>query len=351
MNIELEKEERTEVQNENKILLFLNRWKFLILSTLIMIFFSEKMYWYIQGYSLLILVLFYIVGVYIIVRLIEIFKVSNFWPFVLIAITYPLYIEGFFTGIIVADITFITMLSYFIGWHTLLSVILGWYFHRKWLIKKEYKKILLSSIFLGIFWGVWSIVYWTARQIADPDFQDGFKVGQWPVEEFLMLTIVFSVLYMGSHYLLGRKKIWQEEFKASKIEDIIIALIILFFLLIQIISYSYLVVIILGHSAVIVLTLLYYKKRKTSNEKTILQQLAGKVELKGIIIFSIIPILASGVYGLLTHIRPSDEFIDSVIYDGIVAIQVILGFIIYVIALVYTFKRRYHKNEDKANET
>ncbi len=168
----------SEKENQGKIMSFLYRWLFLILCTVIVVFYSEKVYWYIQGYSLFILLLVYIVGVYLLFRLVDFFHITDFWPFLLAAVIYPLYVEGFFTGIVVADITFLVMLSYFIGWHILLSVIMGWYFHRKWLIKREYGKLWLSSIFIGLFWGVWSIIYWTPRQINDPDFQDAFKVGQ-----------------------------------------------------------------------------------------------------------------------------------------------------------------------------
>ncbi|MFO8109919.1 MAG: hypothetical protein R6U17_05290 [Thermoplasmata archaeon] len=328
-------EDNKAVRRKN-FLPFCHRWIFLLSSTIIVVFFSEKMYWYIQGYSLLILILVYVVGVYIIVRAIEFFSVAKFWPFVLVAVLYPLYVEGLFTGIILQDITVFTMLSYFVGWHTLISVMIGWYLHRKWLINKDYFRLGLSSTLIGIFWGFWSIVYWTPRQMG-PEFEDGFRTGQWPVLEFAFLVFFLTLLYIGSHYLLGRKGIWQSEFRPSKIEDGIIFAVILFFLIIQFIALSFLVLILLGHLCIVLLALRAYSRRK--NGPTILKQLEGEVELKGTLVFFFMPLLATMVYWLFTLYRPSDEFIGSVIYDGTVFIQLILGFIFYLVAIFYTLRR------------
>lgn len=326
----------------------ISRWIYIVFLTIIMVFFSEKMYWYIQGYEMLVVILAYLPGIYLFLYFIDTFKIKDFWPMVLAAVIYPLYVEGLFTGIIVSDITFLSMLSYFIGWHLCLSILIGWYFHQKWLINENYRKMVISSILLGCFWGIWSIGYWTERQITAPDFAEGFIVGQWHPIEFLMLAIYVTVLYIISQYIISRKSIQISSFKPGKIEKIIMGLIYIFLLVILFMNFSILALLLFLHLLVIFYPLKKYREKrnreetengvKFDDESTIFNQLQGRISLKGLLILLLIPIFAFIVYYVFSVFRPSDTFIDEFIYDSIVLIQQIFGFIIYIVALVKTFK-------------
>ncbi len=132
---------------------------------------------------------------------------------------------------------------------------------------------------------------------------------------------------------------WQHTFSPSKFEDAIILIILLFFLFLQFLSFSFLIFLLLAHLCIIIFPLLYYSKNNNSDNPTILEQLEGRVEFKAVLIFSIMPFLASGVYWFFTFFRPSDEFIDSFIYDGTVFIQLIAGLVFYIVAIINTLKR------------
>lgn len=322
------------------------RWLLLILSTSVMVFFSEKMYWYIQGYKYLELFIFYIVGVFMLFAVISYFKITDFWPFVLASVIYPLYVEGLFTGIITADTSLFIMLSYFIGWHSFLAVIIGFYFHRKWLKEHNTKLLTVSSALLGVFWGIWSIIYWTAKQKNDVELDDYYQVGQWSISEFAMFAGYISIIYIISHYLLGKLTITR--FHPGRVEKVLMGFIVFLFLALQTLTNGPLVIILVFHFLVVLSVLNVYRTRKiddTSGE-TVLSKLTGSVQFKYTLIFLLMPALAILVYAFFYYNTPSDAFIDSYIYNGIVYTQMLYGFILYSTALIKTFRWKPTANLD-----
>ena len=314
----------------------LKRWAFLILSSIIMVFYSEKMYWYVQGYAYVELSFYYIFGVYMFFWIIQKFRVQSFWPMFVAAVSYPLYVEGLFTGIITLDTSIFVMLSYFIGWHTTLSVILGWYFHHKWLIQRETGKIIASSILIGIFWGAWSVVYWTETQTNDPEMQEMFKLGQWRIYEFALLAFYLAALYALAHFLIG--KVWIRSFQPGKLENITIGLVLLFFLIIQILTAGIFVFILLLHFVLLFLILRYYRDRVAEEDPVIFEQLHGEVRIRDAMLFLLMPFLATVIYGIFSCNRPADAFIDDIIFNGIVFLQLTYGFLLYLFAIYKTLQ-------------
>lgn len=102
------------------------RLLFVILSTATMVFFSEKAYWYPQGYALGELILFYAFPVYACFWAIAHFRVRRLPALILVAALYAFLVEGVITPVIYeAGLFDPIMPAYFIGWHGLLAVIFG----------------------------------------------------------------------------------------------------------------------------------------------------------------------------------------------------------------------------------
>ena len=191
----------------------LRRLLFVVLSTTITAFFSEKAYWHVQGYAYVELVLFYAFPVYACLWVIDTFKVQRFSALVLVSALYAFLTEGVLTMVLYeAGPLDMFMPAYFIGWHGLLSLVFGWYGLRKWLMKGQWKRVLAFGLIFGLFWGIWAITWWLPEAFDSP-----VRVHPWSIFDFGLYAFVFSSTLALSHWLLGRG-LWPLEFKPSKVE-------------------------------------------------------------------------------------------------------------------------------------
>ncbi|HID30003.1 MAG TPA: hypothetical protein EYP19_08370, partial [Desulfobacterales bacterium] len=108
---------------------FLNRLLFAILSAAILVVFSEKVYWYTQGYAFLELLLYYFFPTYIFLWTIEAFRVRRWAPLFLAASLYGFLVEGVLASVLYEDgLLGLFHVSYTsLAWHALLSALFGWY--------------------------------------------------------------------------------------------------------------------------------------------------------------------------------------------------------------------------------
>ena len=188
------------------------RLLFVLLSSTVMVFFSEKTFWYVQGYAILELVLFYALPVAICMWIIELFQVQRFSGLVLIGGFFGFLVEGVLTPVVYeAGLLDPIMPAYFVGWHGMLSLVLGWYFIRKCLVERRWKRLLLTSSFFGIFWGLWSLPYRLPESILEfqalAEAGEHYIPGIWPVFDYALYTTIFTCMLAISHWLLG-KGIW-----------------------------------------------------------------------------------------------------------------------------------------------
>ncbi len=301
----------------------IKRWAFILLSTTIMVFFSEKMYWYTQGYAYAELVLFYMPGTYIFLLAVSYFRVRGFWAMFLAASLYPLYVEGALTGIIVADITGI-MFFYFIGWHTTVSVIFGWYFQHKLLVQQRIRALALSSAAMGFLLGIWATVFWIPENVNDPELiAEGHVLGQWPIADYALLLLYLGVIYTGSHYLLGR--FWDDEFRPSRLENVLVILYVLFLVSLQLITYT-----VLGVTFVVLCILILISLRRYSGErKTVLSELGGGIRFADSLVLFLLPVFAVIGYATIAAIRPRDSVIKGY-GDLIIFVQLSYGVVLFL---------------------
>lgn len=83
-----------------KVKPLINRIAFVLLSSTIMVFFSEKSFWYIQGYAIVELVLFYAVPVAACLWVIDFFQVQRLSGVVLVGGLFGFLVEGILTPIL-----------------------------------------------------------------------------------------------------------------------------------------------------------------------------------------------------------------------------------------------------------
>ena len=328
--------------NKKTISNLLNRLLFVLLSATIMVFFSEKTFWYIQGYAIVELVLFYTVPVVVCLWTIDAFQIQRFSGVVLVGALFGFLVEGVLTPVIYeAGLLDPVMPAYFIGWHGLLSLVLGWFLIRKWLIEEKWKSLLLGGSLFGLFWGLWSLPYRLPESVQDfsalVNQGENFIPGAWPVPDYVFYTTVFTGMLMAGHWLLGRG-FWQKSFKMNKWEIGIIFFITVGLFGIQVFPIMPQAILKLTVLIALVLVPLQIMKKQQTTDESIFYGLKGSVRFSQTLPLLVIPLVASLVYSLAEILPPSNGFLET-IFISFSTLQGILGASFFIWAWVDSVRR------------
>ncbi len=320
---------------------FLARWGFVGLSATIMVFFSEKVFWYPQGYAIVELILYYAIPTAACLWLIEIFHVRNLSEVVLVGALYAFLVEGVLTPVIYeAGLTDPVMPVYFIGWHGLLSFVIGWYSFRRWLVRGAWGRLLAASALVGLFWGIWSITYWLPVNIAE--WEHLAAIGEavsgdtlWTTPQFALYAFGFTLLMAVSHGLLGRGG-WQRHFKPGAVEGgfVVIALVVIFTLQVFFIL-PFAILKLVGMIGAVLLPLVMHRRR--NGENSVFKDLVGSVHSTHLLGLFLMPLAATVVYGMAGILQPSEPIIGT-ISEVFPALQIFLGGVIFLWAWIVTLR-------------
>lgn len=310
---------------------WLLRLWFVGLTTIVLVFFSEKAYWYPQGYTIGELILFYAMPVYACLWAINTFQVRRLSGVVLIATLFAFLVEGVLTPVIYeAGLFDPIMPAYFIGWHGLLGVVFGWYFVRRWLVNQQCGRLLVGSALFGAFWGTWAIVYWLPENMTEYTYG-----GQWPVAEFGLHALTFTLMLMLGHWLLGRGG-WQAKFVLGRWEKWGVTAVLIFFFATLALPAAPLGILKLLVMLTAVSLPLWIKRRREP-PGTLFADLAGSVPARHVLPLLAMPLLATAVYGLATVSQPPETVLRDM-FELIPLAQALLGALLFVWALIATIR-------------
>jgi len=318
---------------------FFNRLIFTTLSAAILVVFSEKAYWYIHGYAFLELLLFYFFPTYIFLWAIEAFRVRRWAPLFLSAALYGFLVEGVLASVLYEDgLLGLFHVSYTsLAWHALISVLFGWYWLRRLLIQGNDRRIITWSAIFGLFWGLWSLVYWLPENLNDPELLAGdFILGMWPVGAFAVFTLLFTAVLAISHLALERGY-WQASFKPSRYEIGFVWLAIIAYFITSIAIAIPFATAKLGALLALVLLPLWVNRQREP-EGSLLADLAKPVVEKKVVLLFIMPIAAIVVYGLAFMLQPEADTIRLMSATPLIYIPTILGGILFVAAIIFTWR-------------
>lgn len=283
----------------------IQRWTFIFLLTTIAVFFSEKAYWYPQGFAIGELILFYAVPVAVCLWAIEHFRVVRLSQLVLIAGLYAFLVEGMLTPVIFeAGLFDPIMPAYFIGWHGLLSILFGWYLLRNWLVQRQWGRLLFGCTLFGLFWGMWSLTYWLPEQASEWE-----RSTVWLAEQFGIHALVFTGMLIVAHWLLDYFD-WKRPFQFTNPEKAILLLILLFFY----VTLSFLAAPLGFLKLGVLLTAVFLPLARASRQSsvTFLQQQVGKINKTHLLILLAMPLLATLIYGWGLQANPSEQTLRDI---------------------------------------
>ncbi len=199
---------------------FLRRIGLSLTTGYIFFFFGERIFWSLPNnpelntpIDLMATWLVYSFFAYLCFIIIKQCRVRSVWAVFLVAALYGWLIEGVFslTTFGIGSMPFpYSIVWTALAWHAL-CVMGGWYWMLQ-LLQTSTKKVLIGSMLLGIFWGVWSLYWPTTGLVSTP-------------VNYLVYTLFWTALYilaLHSYHWLS-----SEIFSATKTEKVILGLITL----------------------------------------------------------------------------------------------------------------------------
>jgi hypothetical protein len=303
---------------------FLKRILLVLPATYILFYYSELLFWAkydpveISPAGLLITYVFYFLITYAFLSVIVQFRVRTFWALFLAGAIYGWLIEGVIVQTMYED--FPLNISWTgLAWHSLISVIIGWYYILDILLQNNYRKTVGASVLIGLFYGVWAINWWVEEGIITP------------LSEFSLYVVSTSVILIGSYWLYNRL---QPEFQPTRIEGHTLAVFfIVWFILVTILVQPVALFVLPPLLAMVYVTL--RRNRKTERNEPILTVLQGEVTPLNYVILLIIPLVTIGVYGFAVSLNLAIPT-NWVVY----MVTTLSGFILLVMSISRIFKPR-----------
>ena len=324
----------------------IRRLIFVLLVTAISVFFSEKAYWYPQGYDIALLITFYTPTIYVVLWAIDAFKINSLSGMILISAVYAFLVEGVITPVMFeGGILSPFMPAYFIGWHGLLSIVFGFYLIRRWLVNRNWKMMLGGSAFFGLLWGVWSITYWLPENGIEWGTAPGItalteQTTYWTPVDFGLHAFTFTLMLMLGHGLLSLG-MWQHSFVLNSFEKVGLIAFLIFLYATLSFPGAPLGLLTLIPLLGLVFGVLWFKARQREGEwdteQSMLERLQGPINYLHLLPLLIMPLIATLIYGIVQSNGISYESL-KILSDDFSALQGVIGGILFVWALGRTVR-------------
>lgn len=298
---------------------------FVLVSAFIVIFGSERTFWYWSpgiGEQLGV-ALFYMVPVGGVLWAISRYRIGQLWTLLLAVPLLGYVVEGVITPVLYSGGPFVPFFPiWFTAWHGLLSFVVLWYLVHTWLVANRSRALLLVSIAYGVFWGAWSITLTLPESVNDPEVvadQGGPLEVLGPLS-FTGYALTFTAMLAASHYLLGR--LWLTTYEPSRwlrwlwvavVGAIVVGwTVVIWWAAPMFVGYVWLQLWALRRTAAV------------ATGPTILEQLSGPVTLRSLAPLALIPVVAAATYTLAWEADLSDLAKQVILY-GTITVQTLIA--------------------------
>ena len=315
----------------------LGRVGFALLLAAVAVPFSEKMYWYVTGYGLADLLLGYFLPAYILLWIVDAFRVRQVAALFLAAAVFGFLVEGVMVGTLYEGGPLgLFNVSYTpLAWHAPLSILFGWHWLGRRLAAGSWRGLALGCAVVGLLWGVWATAWWLPQNVADAALlAAGARLGQWPVADFALHAFAFTGVVAAAHWLLARGG-RRPSFRPGWVELLLVAGGLLFFFapVLMAVPWAPLKLLpLLG----LTFAVLYVNKRREP-PGSLLAEAGGPARPVGLLILFVMPVAATAVYAALAALAPSVDVLYALTAYGLVILPAVLGGLAYLAAVAQTF--------------
>ena len=305
----------------------------------IMVVFSEKVYWYVTGYGVVDLIVGYFFPTYLLLWLIDAFRVRRIGPLFLAAAVFGFLTEGVLVGTLYEG----GPLGWFnasytpLAWHAPLSVVFGyWWLGRR--LAAGSLRLVAGCAAVGLLWGLWALAWWLPENAADPALlAQGARLGQWPVADFALHAFAFTGLLAVAHWLLGRADPDLRGFGKplrSELALVFGGLLFFFIGVLAAVPWAPLKLLPLLGLALGGLWLSRRREPDLSDLRGFPKPLRSGTRPAALLALFVMPAAAVGVYSVAAAVGPSPDVIYAVTAVGLMMGPAVLGWVAFVVALV-----------------
>jgi hypothetical protein len=289
------------------------RLLFVLCSAAVLVVWSEKAFWYVQGWGFAELVLVYALPTAATLWVVSRVRASGWRTAILAGGLFAFLLEGVITPVLYEDGPLPMLPAYFAGWHGVGSVVVLWYGLRRFLLAGQIGRVALTSALCGLVFGTWSLSYWLPESAADPDLiSEGFDVTRWPVDRFALYAVVFTSALAAAHLLLDR--VWQRQLAPSRFGMAIVALGLGIFAIPMLIAVPWAP---LKLGALLLLIRYGLRRLARSGGTTLLEELDGRFPARRGWPLVLPPTTAIAAYATASQVEPGEEAIRAVTQSGI----------------------------------
>lgn len=264
-------------------------WVLTLATGYMLTFFSEHMFWsrYRPGedslLNYLLVWLVYSCIAFIFLCLVRFFRIRTRWALFLAGAAVGWLAEG-----VIVQTTYealpLSISFTSLAWHAPITVLLGWYTLRRWLLVAKPARLLALCGLIGLGWGVWAITWWyeDPNQISTP-------------LNFALFAFAATLFLILAHRVYDRFP--PEHFQPSRVEVIMLSVLFVLYFLVVTVPVAPLALLILPMLAL----LLYLPLRRNRNSEppgSLLSALGGHVGWRDHLFLLAIPLVASLVYTL-----------------------------------------------------
>ena len=318
----------------------LGRMAFALLSSAVLLIFSEKLFWYVTGYSVLDLLLGYFFPAFVLLWVVDYFRVRRLAPLFLAAAVFGFVAEGMLTNTLYegGPLAWFSVSWTPLAWHAPLSVVFGWWWLRRELVAGRTRRVALGCAAVGVVWGLWALAWWLPENAADPALlAAGARLGRWPVGDFALHAFTFTGLLALAHGLLGRGG-WRSTFRPSWVEGVLVAAgLLVFFGAFVLPTYPWAPLRLAVRGGVAVGALYVNKRHEPTGSA--LADLDGSVRPRSLLALATMPAAAVAVYALAAALSPSADVIRVITAYGLVLGTAVLGWLAFLASVVLTVLR------------
>ncbi len=309
------------------------RVAFAALSAVVLLIFSEKLYWYVTGYTVVDLLIGYFFPAFVLLWVVDVFRARRLPALFLAGAVFGFVAEGMLTNTLYEGGPLALFSASYtpLAWHAPLSIVFGWWWLRRELIAGRGRRLALGSAVVGVLWGVWALAWWLPENAADPTLlAQGAHLGRWPVAGFALHAVTFTALLAAAHWLLGRGG-WRAAFRPAWVEGALVAVgLLVFFVTLVLPVYPW---------ALLKLAVLAVNRRREPPGSA-LSDLAGPVAARRLLPLAAMPAAAVAVYTIAATLNPSPDLIRVIDAYGLVLGTAVLGWVAWLSSAVAVLHRR-----------
>lgn len=306
----------------------LRRLIFVLVSTVPIVFVSERLYWYwSRGLEDQLVTLVFYAAVFASVPwLVSRYRVDSLWRLLLVVPVHAYLVEGAIVPVLYSGGPLVPFFpAMFTFWHGVLGVVVVWYLFRRWLLAERWRPLLFTSATLGLYWGMWALT--AQAEVDDADLAEGLghSLVLLDARGFAVYAAACTAALAAAHWLLGR--VWVATFEPSRMARWVWLAVVAGAIVIWTVAIPWAAPMFAAYAGLQVWAL---RRTPAPDGPSLLEQLDGPVRIRALWPLTAIPLTAAFSHRFWLDLGLDPDDIENWIFIGSSSLQALAGMVVLV---------------------